>query len=208
MEQVHCITYHHPPSNPTNPTTRSSANRWYTVLGNLTCKQEDGEVSFLLDRTTPVPGACQSTVNATASVVEVIRSRTIKSVPEEVREDFLDETIDGTELLFDKSVNAWAILQGGDLTEGGGDREEDAVDLGVLVDEHQGVRNVVVTFEWSDKTRVGTKEVQLTHMDNRGADPCADALLSTAENGMHHPRRLWSGLYTVQTLAGIAQPVW
>jgi hypothetical protein len=67
-------------------------------------------------------------------------------MPEEVREDFFDETIDGTELLFDKSVNGRGIFEGGDLTEGGGDGKEDAVDLGILVDEHQGVRNVVITF--------------------------------------------------------------
>ena len=67
-------------------------------------------------------------------------------MPEEVCEDFLDETIDGTELLFDKSVNAWAIFQGWDLAEGGGDGKKNAVDLGILVDEHQGVRDVVVTF--------------------------------------------------------------
>ena len=44
-------------------------------------------------------------------------------MPEEVREDFFDETIDRTELLFDKSVNGWAILEGGNLTEGGRDRK-------------------------------------------------------------------------------------
>ena len=67
-------------------------------------------------------------------------------MPEEVREDFFDQTIDGTELLFDKPVNPWTIFQSGDLTEGGGDGEEDTVDLGILVDEHQGIRNVVVAF--------------------------------------------------------------
>jgi len=67
-------------------------------------------------------------------------------MPEEVREDFLDETIDGTELLFDKSMNPWTIFQRRDLAEGGRDGKEDAVDLGILVDEHQGVRNIVVAF--------------------------------------------------------------
>jgi len=67
-------------------------------------------------------------------------------MPEKVREDFLDETINGTELLFDKSVDAWAIFQARDLAEGGGDGKEDAVDLGILVDEHQGIWNVVVAF--------------------------------------------------------------
>lgn len=65
---------------------------------------------------------------------------------EEVREDFFDQTIDGTELLLDKPVNSRAILEGWDLTEGGGDGKEDTVDLGVLVDEHQSIRNVVVAF--------------------------------------------------------------
>ena len=67
-------------------------------------------------------------------------------MPEKVCKDLFDETIEGTEFLFDESLNGWAILQGGDLTEGGGDGKEDAVDLGILVDEHQSIRNVVVTF--------------------------------------------------------------
>jgi len=67
-------------------------------------------------------------------------------MPEEVREDFLDQTIDRTELLFDKSMNPWASLKVWNLAESGGDGEEDAVDLRILVDEHQGVRDVVVTF--------------------------------------------------------------
>jgi len=67
-------------------------------------------------------------------------------MPEEVREDFFDQTIDGTELLFDKPMNSWAILEVWNLTESGGDGEEDAVDLRILVDEHQGVRDVMVTF--------------------------------------------------------------
>lgn len=67
-------------------------------------------------------------------------------MPEEVREDFFDQTIDGTELLFDKPMNPWAILEVWDLAESGGDGEEDAVDLRILVDEHQGVRDVMVTF--------------------------------------------------------------
>ena len=57
-------------------------------------------------------------------------------MPEEVHEDFFDQTIDGTELLFDKPVNCWTILETWNLTESGGDRKEDAVDLGILVDEH------------------------------------------------------------------------
>ena len=67
-------------------------------------------------------------------------------MPEEVRENFFDETIDRTELLFDESMNAWVILQAGDLAKGGGDGKEDAVDLRVLVDEHQSVRDIMVTF--------------------------------------------------------------
>ena len=67
-------------------------------------------------------------------------------MPEEIREDFFDESIHGTELLFDKPADRWTLFEGGDLTEGGGDGKEDTVDLGILVDEHQGIRNVVVTF--------------------------------------------------------------
>ena len=67
-------------------------------------------------------------------------------MPEEVRKDFFDQTVDGTELLFDKPVNGRSILEGGYLIESGGDGKEDAVDLGILVDEHQSIRNVMVTF--------------------------------------------------------------
>lgn len=67
-------------------------------------------------------------------------------MPEEVYKNFLDKPIDGAELLFDESVNGWVILQAGDLTEGGGDGKEDAVDLRILIDEHQSVRDVVVTL--------------------------------------------------------------
>jgi hypothetical protein len=91
------------------------------MIGNPTCKQEDREVSLLLDRTAPIPGARQPTIDATASIVEIVRSRTVKSMPEEVSEDFFDEAIDRTELLFDKTVNGWAVFEGGDLTEGGRD---------------------------------------------------------------------------------------
>jgi len=119
-----------------------------------TCKQEDGEIPLLFNRTTPIPGACQPPVDATASIVKVVRSRAVKSVPEEVCEDFFDETIDRAKLLFDESVNSWIILEAGDLTEGGGDGKEDTVDLGILVDEHQRVRDVVVT-----------------HVNDGGADP-------------------------------------
>jgi len=161
-----------------------------TIETNKSCKQEDGKVSFPLDRATPIPGARQPAIDTAASVVEVIRSRAVKSMPEEVREDLFDEPIDGTELLFDKSVDGWTAFEGGDLSESGGDRKEDAVDLGIFVDEHQGIRNVVVT-----------------HMNDRGADPCADALLSSVEDDMHYPRRLGSHLYTVQALTGVTQPV-
>jgi hypothetical protein len=67
-------------------------------------------------------------------------------VPEEVCENFFYETVDGAELLFYEPVNGWAVLEVGDLTEGGGDGKEDTVDLGVLVDEHQSVRDVMITF--------------------------------------------------------------
>jgi hypothetical protein len=111
-----------------------------------TCKQENGEISFLLDGTTPIPGTRQPSVDATAGIIEVVRPRTVKPVPEEVGEDFFDKTVDGTELLFDKPMNGWVTLEIGDLTEGGGDWKEDAVNLRILVDEYQSVRNVMVTF--------------------------------------------------------------
>jgi hypothetical protein len=67
-------------------------------------------------------------------------------VSEKVCENLFDETIDGTELLFDQSVNGWFLLEAGDLTEGGSDWKENAVYLGILVDKHQSVWDVMVTF--------------------------------------------------------------
>ena len=58
------------------------------------------------------------------------------------------------------------------------------------------------------KSRIGKKGVWLTHVNHGRANPCTDALLSTVEDSMHHPRRLRSGLYTVQALTGVTQPVW
>lgn len=67
-------------------------------------------------------------------------------MPEEVCKNFFYQAINGAELLFDQPVNGWTILQGGDLVEGGGDGEKDTVDLGILVYEHQSVRDVVVAL--------------------------------------------------------------
>ena len=44
-------------------------------------------------------------------------------------------------------------------------------------------------------------------MNDRGADPGTNTLLSTVKDDVHHTRRLWSALYTIQTLTGVAQPV-
>lgn len=107
--------YHQSPSKPTNPARIPSTHQQHRKSANLTCKQEDGEVPFLFDGTTPVPGARQPSVDATASIVKIIRSRAIKPVPEEVRENFFDKTIDGAELLFDEPMNGWLILKAGDL---------------------------------------------------------------------------------------------
>lgn len=76
-------------------------------------------------------------------------------MPEEVRKDFFDQAVDGTELLFDEPVNCWIVLEIWNLAESGGDRKEDAVDLRILVDEHQGVWDVVVTFEQLDVIEQG-----------------------------------------------------
>ena len=140
--------YHQSPSKPTNPATNSLANHQYRKPSDLTCKQEDGKISFPLDGATPIPGARQTSVDATTCIVKVVRSRAVESMPEEVRENFFDETIDRTELLFDESVNAWVILEAWDLAKGGGDGKQDAVDLRVLVDEHQSVRDIMVTFRY------------------------------------------------------------
>lgn len=72
----------------------------------------------------------------------------------EVCQDLFDEALDGTKFFFDESVDGWVLLEIGDLAEGGGNWKEDAVDLRVLVDEHQSVWNVVVT-----------------HVNNGGANP-------------------------------------
>ena len=80
-------------------------------------------------------------------------------MPKEVRKNFLDESIDRAELFLDEPVNRWVILEIGDLTEGYGDGKEDAVNLRVLVDEHQSVRDIAVAFRESYKYSAGTKAI-------------------------------------------------
>lgn len=195
--EVRCVTIRHRNRRILRGSREHLAN--IAKHASLTCKQKDGEVPLLFDGTAPIPGARQPSVDATASIVKVIRPRAVEPVPEEIRKNFLDETIDGTKFLFDEPVNARVVLETGDLTEGGSDGKQDTVDLGVLVDEHQSVRDVVVTFgKLIYKNRERAKGTPwLTHVNDGGADPCPDALLSAVEDNVHHSRRLWSRLDTV-----------
>ena len=52
-----------------------------------------------LDGATPIPGARQTVRRCNYLHRKVVRPRAVESVPEEVRENFFDETIDRTELL-------------------------------------------------------------------------------------------------------------
>lgn len=72
IREVYCITSHHR----NRQILPGGCERIVNIAhsGNLTCKQEDGEVSFLLDGATPIPGARQPTVDATTGIIEVIRS--------------------------------------------------------------------------------------------------------------------------------------
>ncbi len=60
----------------------------------------------------------------------------------------------------------------------------------VLVNEHERVRDVVVT-----------------HMNDRLADPRANGFLGAMEDGVHHAGSLWGGLNPVETLAGVTEAV-
>ncbi len=62
--------------------------------------------------------------------------------------------------------------------------------LGVFVDEHESVGDIVVA-----------------QVDDRGADPVADALLAAPQDGMHEALHVWGLLHAVQALAGVRQPV-
>ena len=89
----------------------------------------------------------------------------------------------------------------GAFANAGGDGKEDAINLGILINEHQRVRDVVVTFGWVIRSyRAGTKRRTIHHMNHRRADPCADALLSTVKDSVHHTRRLWTGRRLVKVV--------
>ena len=59
-----------------------------------------------------------------------------------------------------------------------------------LADEHERVWNVVVA-----------------HVDDGRADQAAERLLRASKDGVHHARRFWRVLNTVQALASVAQAV-
>jgi hypothetical protein len=95
-------------------------------------EEEHREVFLLLQRLTPIPSRSESTVDTAASIVEVVRTRPVEAVPEEVTEDGAEQPILAPELARDVLVHRWG-LQRVDLGERCADGQENAVDLGVLV---------------------------------------------------------------------------
>ena len=135
-----------------------------------TCQQEHVEISLLLQRATPIPCTCQSAIDTTSSVKEIISARAIKSMTEEVAKDLLVQILRRSKLVFDVGLQRRDGDKLVDLRQRITDRQQDAIYLGVLVDEHERVRDVVVT-----------------HMDDAGAYPCSNASLRFLKYSLHHP---------------------
>jgi hypothetical protein len=148
------------------------------------------EIPLLLQRRAPIPSTRQPPINTTTGIEEVIRSRAIKPMSKEVSQDFLGQFLGRSILLIYIFPNTRFLGQGRDLGNGVANREQDAINLRVLVNEEEGVGDVVIA-----------------HMDDTRPDPCPDAPLSLVEDRVHHTGGLWSALDTVKALTGISESV-
>jgi len=115
------------------------------VKANKAGKQEHLEVLFLLERGTPIPRARESAVDATTRVEEVVGTRAIKRVPEKVSEDVEIEPVERAELGVYVSTQGRLRVYVGEFTQRRTDWEENSVNLRVLIYEHKGVWDIVIT---------------------------------------------------------------
>ena len=124
------------------------------------------EISLLFQGATPIPCTRQSAIDTTSSIKEVISTRAIKSVTKKV---LLVQILRRCKLVFNVGPQSRDRDKLGDLRQRVADGQQDAIYLGVLVDEHE---------------RVG--DVMVAHMDDAGAYPCPDASLRFLKYSLHH----------------------
>lgn len=88
---------------------------------------------------------------------------------EEVAKDLLVQVLRRSKLVFNVGPQRRDRDKFGDLRQCIADGQQDAIYLGVLVDEHERVGDVVVA-----------------HMDNARPYPCSDASLRFLKYSLHH----------------------
>ena len=78
--------------------------------------------------------SAESRARARLTCIEVVpRARAVEPVSEEVGEDLAAQTLSRAPFVLDVRAQRWVLRELGDLRERVADREEDAVDLRVLV---------------------------------------------------------------------------
>mmetsp|Transcript_8916 Transcript_8916/g.27446 ORF Transcript_8916/g.27446 Transcript_8916/m.27446 type:complete len:405 (-) Transcript_8916:70-1284(-) len=151
---------------------------------------EEDEVGFGGDVVAPVPGRGEAAVDAGAGVVEVVGAGAVEGVAEEVGEDELFEVARGAEAAADEVADVAVFgREDFDAVQHGDEGPEDAGDLGVLVEEGQGVGDVVVA-----------------HVHHGRSDPRRPLALR-AQNAHHGRVRARARLDALQALARVAQRV-
>ena len=66
-----------------------------------TCKQEDVEIPLFFNEGTPIPCASQPSIDAAPSIKEVIGTRAVKTVTEEIPEYLKNEIFSGAKFIVD-----------------------------------------------------------------------------------------------------------
>ena len=98
-----------------------------------TGEQKHVEIPLLLERRAPVPRAREAPVDAAPRVVEVVRAAAVEGMPEKVAKDVEVERVERPVLGVDVCAQRGRVVQRRQLRERIADRQEDAVDLRVLV---------------------------------------------------------------------------
>ena len=93
------------------------------------------EISLLFQGATPIPCTRQSAIDTTSSIKEVISTRAIKSVTKKVVQDLLVQILRRYKLVFNVGSQSRDRDKLGDLRQRVADGQQDAIYLGVLVDQ-------------------------------------------------------------------------
>jgi hypothetical protein len=103
------------------------------VRWGRTSKQKHVEVPFFLQRRAPIPRAREATVDAAPRIVEIIRTAPVKRMAEKVAEDVEVKRVKRAVLRIYICAQRRRSVQRRELYKGIADREEDAINLRVLV---------------------------------------------------------------------------